>query len=136
MTKVNPFSILLIMSIDLNLWKNHFKEKFDLDGLLNAMIWCGNCFVTSGAGEIEPNREDMEQLVKAMNHEEYSHAVFKEPSYKDGTIFYKDKNNNQISFYIRGWGYLTSQGINEVTAACIQDSLAEYIINCMRSVNV
>ena len=72
------------MSIDLNLWKNHFKEKFDLDGLLNAMIWCGNCFVTSGAGEIEPNREDMEQLVKAMNHEEYSHAVFKEPSSKSG----------------------------------------------------
>lgn len=119
-----------------NLWKNHFKEKFDLDRLLNSMIWCGNCFVTSDAGQIEPNREDMEQLVKAMNHEEYSHAVFKEPSYKDGIIFYKDKNNNQISFYIRGWGYLTSQGINEVTAACIQDSLAEYIINCMRSINV
>lgn len=119
-----------------NLWKNHFKEKFDLDRLLNGMIWCGNCFVTSDAGQIEPNREDMEQLVKAMNHEEYSHAVFKEPSYKDGTIFYKDKNNNQILFYIRGWGYLISQGINEVTAACIQDSLAEYIINCMRSINV
>lgn len=116
-----------------NLWKNHFKEKFDLDRLLNGMIWCGNCFVTSDAGQIEPNREDMEQLVKAMNHEEYSHAVFREPSYKDGTIFYKDKNNNQISFYIRGWGYLISQGINEVTAACIQDSLAEYIINCMKT---
>lgn len=122
------------MSIDLNLWKKHFKEKFDLDRLLNGMIWCGNCFVTSNAGEIEPNREDMEQLVKAMNHEEYSHAVFKEPSYKDATIFYKDKYNNQISVYIRGWGYLISQGINEVTAACIQDSLAEYIINCMNDV--
>ena len=124
------------MSIDLNLWKKHFKEKFDLDRLLNGMIWCGNCFITSNAGEIESNREDMEQLVKAMNHEEYSHAVFKEPSYKDATIFYKDKYNNQISFYIRGWGYLTSQGIDEVTAACIQDSLAEYIINCMHDVTM
>jgi hypothetical protein len=119
-----------------NLWKNHFKEKFNLDRLLNGMIWCGNCFVTSDAGQIEPNREDMEQLVKAMNHEEYSHAVFKEPSYKDGTIFYKDKYNNQISFYIRGWGYLTSSGIPEDLAVKIQDSLGAYIITCMHDVTM
>ena len=124
------------MSIDLNLWKKHFKEKFDLDRLLNGMIWCGNCFVTSDAGEIEPNREDMEQLVKAMNHEEYSHAVFKEPSYKDATIFYKDKYNNQISVQIRGWGYLTSSGIPEDVAIKIQDSLGAYIITCMHDVTM
>ena len=64
------------MSIDLNLWKNYFNGKFELDGMLNDMIWCGNVYVTSNNAEIESDREDMEQLVKTMNQEEYSHADF------------------------------------------------------------
>ena len=124
------------MDIDVNLWKDYFKGKFELDRMLNAMIWCGNVYVTGNNAEIESDREDMEQLVKAMNQEEYSHAVFKEPSYKDATIFYKDKNNNQISFYIRGWGYLTSSGIPEDLAVKIQDSLGAYIITCMHDVTM
>ena len=122
------------MSIDLNLWKNYFKDKFELDSMLNAMIWCGNVYVTGNNAEIESDREDMEQLVKAMNHEEYSHADFNDAYYNDAVIFYNDKNGNKVSFLIRGWGYLTSQGIDEVTAACIQDSLGAYIITCMHDV--
>ena len=124
------------MSIDLNLWKGYFKDKFELDRMLNAMIWCGNVYVTGNNVEIESVREDMEQLVKAMNQEEYSHADFNDAYYNDAVIFYNDKNGNKVSFLIRGWGYLTSSGIPEDLAVKIQDSLGAYIITCMHDVTM
>lgn len=123
------------MSIDLNLWKNYFKDKFELDRMLNAMIWCGNVYVTGNNAEIESDHKDMEELVKAMNNEEYSHADFKDAYYNDGVIFYKDKNDNKVSFLIRGWGYLTSSRIPEDLVVKIQDSFGAYIITCMHEVN-
>lgn len=124
------------MDIDVNLWKNYFKGKFKLDQVLNAMIWCGNIYVTSDNDEIESDREDMEQLVKAMNQEEYSHADFNDAYYDDAAIFYNDKNGNKVSFLIRGWGYLTSRGILDDLAIEIQDSLGAYIIACMHDVTM
>ena len=103
--------------------------------MLNAMIWCGNVYVTGNNAEIESDRKDMEQLVKAMNNEKYSHADFKDAYYNDAVIFYKDKNDNKVSFLIRGWGYLTSSGIPEDLAVKIQDSLGAYIITCMYKIN-
>lgn len=123
------------MSIDVNLWKNYFKDKFELDRMLNAMIWCGNVYITGNNAEIESDRKDMEQLVKAMNNEKYFHADFKDAYYNDGVIFYKDKNDNKVSFLIRGWGYLTSSGIPEDLAVKIQDSLGAYIITYMHKIN-
>ena len=41
------------MSIDLNIWKGYFKDKFELDRMLNAMIWYGNVYVTGNNAEIE-----------------------------------------------------------------------------------
>ena len=124
------------MDINVNLWKDYFKGKFVLDQVLNAMIWCGNIYVTSDNDGIESDREDMEQLVKAMNHEEYSHADFNDAYYDDAAIFYNDKNGNKVSFLIRGWGYLTSRGILDDLAIEIQDSLGAYIIACMHDVTM
>lgn len=113
-------------------WKEYFKGKFYLDEMIDSMIFCDDTMVTSECGDIEPAREDMEELVKALNGEPYSHATFDNPYYNDdGVVYYTDKTDKVIMLNIRGWGYLTSSGLSDDAAAAVQDSFGIYIVDCM-----
>ena len=122
-------------------WKAYFTPPFRNDDYIKSMIWDSkDAMITTRDNAYDDSIDEdeiWEALVARMNKETpKSNISFANPRYVgtncESYITFEVKGK-EYTLYIRSWGYLITFGnCTTEEAAKVQDSLGEYIVECLK----
>lgn len=125
-------------------WQKYFKAPFSHDPMVPGIVWDSNgvTVITPSCDEVSSDEYigHMESLVDVMNGNPPRNAVtFDNPRYTGSVLDAQIRfsvNGAELCLDIRGWGHLTGgMKLDNKVAAGIQDSLGEFVVECMKKAN-